>query len=389
MTSRLEHSLYQEDLERSLQGLDLSSLDGARIMLSGATGMVGAALIDALAYAAQTSKFSCQIIALGRNEAKARERLPYFGSSADATRNADTTGITTGANVDMPKGTTMVAGAGITSGFSFVFEELDISQTGAIPQNPADIIVHLASTTHPRAYATQPIGTINANLNGLQSLLNHAAKPEHSRFVFASSVEVYGENRGDTERFDESYTGQLDCNTLRAGYPEAKRLGEALCQAYAAEKQQEVYIPRLPRIFGPTVLSTDTKAISQFIAKAVAGEDIVLKSEGTQLYSYLYVADVVRALLWMLTHELSTSAYNFAYPSCDATLKSLATKLAHAGGSNVVFELPDEVERAGYSTATQAIMDGSKFAATGWEPLYSLDEALERTVTILRDLVND
>ena len=48
------------------------------------------------------------------------------------------------------------------------------------------------------------------------------------RFCFVSSVEVYGENRGDVEKFDESYLGYLDCNTLRAGYPESKRLGK-LC----------------------------------------------------------------------------------------------------------------------------------------------------------------
>ena len=44
---------------------------------------------------------------------------------------------------------------------------------------------------------------------------------------------------------------------------------------------------------GPTMLMSDTKAISQFIKKGIAGEDIVLKSAGTQFYSYTYVADAV------------------------------------------------------------------------------------------------
>ena len=349
MTSRLETKLYQEDLDRAVSGVDLAALDGARIMVSGATGMVGACLIDALLKLADSASFACDIIALGRGEAKARARLPHF---------------------DDPR---------------FAFEELDVSVPGAVPAHEADIVIHLASTTHPRAYATQPIGTIASNVCGLQNLLEACGKRSGSRFVFASSVEVYGENRGDVDSFDEAYCGYLNCNTLRAGYPESKRLGEALCQAYATERGQEIYVPRLPRTFGPTVLASDTKAISQFIGKSVAREDIVLKSAGTQTYSYLYVADVVRALLWMLAKGLASDAYNFAHPSMDASLRALAERLAALAGKEVVFELPDEVERAGYSTATRATMDGSRFQATGWQPLYGLDEALSRTVEILRE----
>ncbi|MBO7674306.1 MAG: NAD-dependent epimerase/dehydratase family protein [Atopobiaceae bacterium] len=348
MTSRLKSEWYQEDLARAVEGIDLSMLDGASIMVSGATGMIGACLVDALLARADAGGFSCKVIALGRDEARARTRLPYFGD---------------------PR---------------FCFEELDVSVPGARPATPADVVVHLASTTHPRAYATQPIGTISSNVTGLQNLLEHAGKVEGSHFVFASSVEVYGENRGDVDSFAEDYCGYLDCNTLRAGYPEAKRLGEALCQAYASERGQTIYVPRLPRTFGPTVLPSDTKAISQFIARAVAGQDVVLKSEGTQTYSYLYVADVVRGLLWILTHGLSTRAYNLAHPSMDAALRDLARHLANSAGTEVVFELPDEVERAGYSTATRATMDGSALAKTGWEPRYTLSEALARTVTILK-----
>lgn len=348
MAARLENALYREDLARAVLDIDLDKLDGSRIMISGATGMIGTFLVDALLARVGEGGFSCNVIALGRSEAKARERLPWFGNP------------------------------------HFSFEEADVSQPDVKYGTPADVIFHLASTTHPRAYATQPIGTITSNINGLTSLLEHAGKTQGSRFVFASSVEVYGENRGDVSSFDEGYCGYLDCNTLRAGYPESKRLGEALCQAYASERQQEVHIPRLPRTFGPTVLPSDTKAISQFIAKAVAGENIVLKSEGTQVYSYLYVADVVRGLLWMLSRGLSGEAYNLADSRFDISLRDLARKLADIGGSEVVFELPDEVERAGYSTATRATMDGGKLAATGWKPLYDIDGVLERTVKVLK-----
>lgn len=85
--------------------------------------------------------------------------------------------------------------------------------------------------------------------------------------VLTSSVEIYGQNRGDIDYFDEKYSGYIDCNTLRAGYPESKRLSEALCQAYISEKGIDYVAARLPRTYGPTMLMSDTKALSQFIKK--------------------------------------------------------------------------------------------------------------------------
>jgi nucleoside-diphosphate-sugar epimerase len=54
---------------------------------------------------------------------------------------------------------------------------------------------------------------------------------------------------------------------MRAGYPESKRCGEALCQAYIRQKGMDVVIPRFTRSYGPTMLDTDTKAISRFSRK--------------------------------------------------------------------------------------------------------------------------
>lgn len=217
-------------------------------------------------------------------------------------------------------------------------------------------------------------------------MLDFSVKYDAKRFAFASSNEIYGENRGDQELFDENYCGYIDCNTMRAGYPESKRCGEALCQAYRHQKGVDIVIPRLTRSYGPTMLTSDTKAISQFIKNAVQGEDIVLKSEGNQYYSYTYVADAVLGLLTVLLKGESGEAYNIADISSDIRLKDLAGILANISGKEVVFELPDAVEKAGYSKATKARLDGSKIKELGWQPLYDIKTGLERTVDILKRL---
>ncbi len=100
---------------------------------------------------------------------------------------------------------------------------------------------------------------------------------KQAEFFFFQLSKIYGENRGDVEKFTEDYCGYIDCNTLRAGYPEGKRVSESLCQAYSAKHHLDIVIPRLCRTFGPTMLLSDSKASSQFILNTVHGEDIVLK----------------------------------------------------------------------------------------------------------------
>ena len=249
-----------------------------------------------------------------------------------------------------------------------------------------DYVLHLASNTHPVAYATDPIGTVTTNIIGNNHMLTFAVEHGAVRMLFASSNEIYGENRGDTEKFDEKYCGYIDCNTMRAGYPESKRCGEALCQAYIESRKLDVVIARFTRSYGPTMLMSDTKAISQFIRKGIAGEDIVLKSAGMQHYSYTYVSDAVLGLLTILLCGKCGEAYNIADDESDIMLKDLAAVVAESADCKVVFEQPDAVEQAGYSRATKARLDSSRLHALGWKAKYNIRDGISRTVTILREM---
>jgi len=198
------------------------------------------------------------------------------------------------------------------------------------------------------------------------------------RVIYLSSVEIYGENRGDKEKFDESYCGYIDCNTMRAGYPEGKRTGEALCQAYIKKYGLDIVIPRICRVFGPTMLDTDSKALAQFIKNAARQEDIVLKSEGTQYFSYCYVADVVSALLYILLYGKTGEAYNIADELFDIKLKDLTALLAKIAGTKVVFELPDDVEKKGFSKATTARLDAQKLRKLGWRVNGTIEQKVKK-----------
>ena len=346
------NELYLEDIKK-ISDVDLpwEKLKNKSVLLSGATGLLGSFLVDVLMQKNMVG-LNCTIYTLGRTQKKAEDRFSKWWGDEHL--------------IFMPYDVNK----------SFVREDV----------GTVDYVLHLASNTHPMQYATAPIGTITTNIIGLQNMLDFAVEHKASRFAFTSSNEIYGENRGDVDLFNEGYCGYIDSNTLRAGYPESKRCGEALCQAYKSQKGLDIVIPRFTRSYGPTMLLSDTKAISQFILKGIAGEDIVLKSAGTQNYSYTYMADAIYGLLTVVLCGESGEAYNIADEASNITLKDLAWIIADHAGMQVVFEIPDAVEAAGYSKATKALLDGSKLKKLGWKPFYAIQEGIPRTIDILKDM---
>lgn len=351
MKRLIDNPLYREDIEKVAgQALPWDKLKNRSLLVSGATGLIGSFLIDVILFLNTERNLNCKIYALGRSEEKAKDRFGYCYDSPQLQFLPY--------DVNKP----------------FIRDDI----------GDVDYVLHLASNTHPVAYATDPIGTITTNIIGTQNMLEFAFAHHAKRCAFASSNEIYGENRGDVEKFEEGYCGYIDCNTLRAGYPESKRCGEALCQAYIKQKDMDIVIPRLTRSYGPTMLMSDTKAISQFIRKAINGEDIVLKSEGTQYYSYTYMADAVCGLLYVLLLGEKGNAYNIADEASDITLRDLAQTIAGAVGRKVVFEIPDTIESAGYSKATKARLDSTKLQQLGWKAMYNIEKAVTRTISILQ-----
>lgn len=324
--------------------LDLSELNHRTLLITGGTGMIGKWMIDLL-----LKDTDCRIVVTGRSEGKFRER---FSASDNLT-----------------------------------FLKWDIAHQH-LPSvaGPVDYIIHLASNTHPVAYATDPVSTIVMNVSATKELLDLAVEKKCKRFVYASSVEIYGQNRGDVEKFREDYCGYIDSNTLRAGYPESKRCGEALCQAYIKQYGLDIVIPRIARVYGPTLQRSDTKALSQFIFNALEGRDIVLKSEGKQHFSYLHVADAVSGILTVLLKGKSGEAYNIADTKSDATLRELAELVARQCGRKVAMDLPTQTESVGFSPATKARLDASKLVALGWSAEYDLNSGIGQTFFNLKHL---
>ena len=331
---------YEMSLAAACEGVELRD---ASVLVTGATGLIGSFLVEALARMNETAGAKLEIFAAGRSGAGIAGR---FGALAEKPY--------------------------------FHYVPYDATQPVRLDFT-ADFAVHAATSAHPLAYATDPVGTMQANLFGTARLLEVLRGQGSGRFLMLSTGETYGENPELPDGFAETDHGWIDPMLPRACYPESKRAAETLCASYAAQYGVDVLVARLCHVYGPTFTPTNSRADAQFIRKALAGEDIVMKSTGSQVRSFCYVADAVNALLTLLARGAGGQAYNVANRASVASIREYAETLADIAGVKVVFDLPPEVERAGYTKVTRAVLNPAKLESLGWRARFDLRQGLEAT----------
>jgi len=339
---------YKNILQDSINSIsNLEVLKETKILIVGASGLIGRFTVDLLMELNNSLDYNIAIYAVSRNKEYGES---IFGNYLE------------------------------NKNFKYishdVTKEFDLEVS-------FDYIINAASNTHPLSYSKDPIGTIMTNVVGFENVLKLATKSSPKKIVCLSSVEVYGKNVDGTEIFNEDYCGYIDCNTLRAGYPESKRCAEALSQAYIAQKGLDISIARLTRCYGPTMKLDDSKAMSQFLKKGLNKEDIVLKSKGEQIFSYCFVADAVSGIFTVLLKGKNGEAYNISDNNSIIKLKDLAEYIATLSDTKVIFELPSNVESKGYSTAKEAVLGVDKILTLGWRACVDIKSGVKATLEIL------
>ena len=347
----IKHEIYKADVNAaSNENLDWNKLAGKNLLLTGATGLIGTMIVDVLMKKNRDENLNVTIYAAGRNEQIAAQRF------------ADYTGDK-----------------------NFHFVKMNVNEP--ITQNfSADFIIHAASNSQNKLFSSDPVNTIMANILGTYNLLNYGIKHKLERFLFTSSGDSYGQALNTADVFDEKYCGYIDCNTLRANYPESKRASESLCNAYISQYNMDVVIARPCRIYGGTMRLDDSKAMSEFIMNGVRGENIVLKSEGLPKFSYCYVADCVTGIFYCLLKGKCGEAYNIADSSEILSLREIAEYISGLAGTKVIFELPDAMQARGFSKAVRAILTNDKLRGLGWTPKDDTRSGVKKTIEIVKNI---
>jgi len=208
----------------------------------------------------------------------------------------------------------------------------DIRNPLPVDMGHFDYIIHGASIASPTYYRRDPIGTMDANVNGLRTLLEYARKEQEAGrlirgFLFFSSSEIYGDPSPDNIPTPETYRGLVSCTGPRACYDEAKRYGETLCVNFAQQYKLPIKSARPFNNYGPGLKISDGRVIPDFAKDILAGRDIVMLSDGTPKRTFCYAADAVSGYYKVLVKGHSGEAYNIGVETPEIQIAELAERL--------------------------------------------------------------
>jgi nucleoside-diphosphate-sugar epimerase len=337
---------YIDDLQIAMLSTRMmEKLKNSSVLITGATGLIGSFIVDILIFANKNCQFNIDIYALARSRERLEERFGVYKNNP-----------------------------------LLHCVEHDVNHKAAF-NFYADYIVHAAGNAYPAVFQTDPVGTIMSNVLGTYNLLEYANKYKSRRFLFVSSGEIYGQ--GDVELFKEDSSGYVNPIEVRSCYPSSKRTAETLCVSYAKQFGLDTVIARPCHSYGPNVTASDNRANVQFINNVLNRQDIVLKSTGSQIRSYCYIADCASAILTILLNGKTCDAYNIAHKGSIVTVAEFAEAVAEASGRKVVFEGLEDISKDEQTPITRAVLDASKLESLGWAAKNNIRTGVMKTLKIL------
>ncbi|MGY2078772.1 NAD-dependent epimerase/dehydratase family protein [Modestobacter sp. SYSU DS0657] len=269
--------------------------------------------------------------------------------------------------------------------------------TGPLPEDlgHVDYVVHAASIASPTYYRMHPIETMDANVNGLRSLLEYALEQKRAGtplrgFLFYSTSEIYGDPTPENIPTPETYRGNVSCTGPRACYDESKRYGETLCVNFAQQHGLPVTVARPFNNYGPGLKISDGRVISDFARDILADRDIVMLSPGTPTRTFCYVADAVIGYYKILVRGRPGEAYNIGTETPEISIAELADRMV--AQARTQFGYSGSVVRGTSEDADYLVDNPNRRCPVitkareelDYEPGIALDEGLRRALVWYR-----
>jgi dTDP-glucose 4,6-dehydratase len=350
-TISMMSSVVREDTSNVVQrvGRVFHRLEGKNLLITGGTGFVGSHLIETIAFL-NDAVFDkpCRVFVVARNPKRLAEVCPHLASRDD-----------------------------------LILSQGDV-RTFKAPSGSCDYIIHAACPADPQAIRQNTLETMNVIVEGTRRMLDLAVEKRTEGFLFLSSGAIYGPQPPDLEAIPEDYQGGPDLRSGCAGYGEAKRHAEILCQAFRETKGVPVSVARLFAFVGPYQDLNSSFAVADFLRQALQGQTIRVKGDGKAVRTLCYSADMVVALWKILACGKSGDVYNVGSDRGAVSIRELAVRVAKLLGSHV--EVVVEGRQGADTIRPRYVPDITKLKEEiGFTLSYDLDSALMRTIAHLRE----
>ena len=329
--------------------IDWAKADGRTFLVTGATGLIGSLCVRLLLERNRSSSAGIKVVALVRNEAKARTVLDGYDES---------------------------------DGLQLLVQDVcDFSS-----KMPCDYVIHTACPTASSFFASHPVETADAIVSGTRRILRYASDVHASSIAYVSSMEVYGdgnEKPGLDHLLTEADAGYVNPGSIRSCYPEGKRMAENYCASFAAEYKTPVKVIRLAQTFGPGIPQDDTRLFAQVARCAMNGTDLVLKTTGASTRMYSYTTDAVAGIMTALLHGENGATYNVANPSTYSSVREMAERILQRFSEGRAKVVIDVDPNAPYPPEHHLPLDVSRLEDLGWKPTVGLEEMYQNLIEYL------
>ena len=242
-------------------------------------------------------------------------------------------------------------------------------------------IVHLAAIAGVDTVLESPVRTMRVNLIGTYNVLEaaHATIDSLERLVDFSTSEVFGRHAYKVEEIHETAQGSV--GEARWTYAVSKLAGEHLAHAYHDEFGLPTVSVRPFNVYGPGQIGGG--AIRAFIETVLAGDDLTIHGDGSQVRAWCYVDDMIDALMLVLERpEAIGEVFNVGNERSVLTILELAEQIRQLMGS----EAEINFRPLHYTDVEMRIPNIDKARKLlGWEPQVDLEEGLNRTIAWYRE----
>jgi len=238
-----------------------------------------------------------------------------------------------------------------------------------------DTVFHLAAQTIVGIASRNPLSTFETNIRGTWTLLEVCRRsPTIRSIVAASSDKAYGDQDQLPYNEDAPLQG-------RYPYDVSKSCADLLTQSYAVTYRLPVAITRCGNFYGGGDLNWN-RVVPGTIRSVLRGKQPIIRSDGQYVRDYFYIEDAAAAYI-LLAEKLSQNqdlrgeAFNFSNEAPVSVIE-LVEHILHLMGSPLKPVIRNEATneiRKQYLSAAKAR------ELLGWQPIFTLDEGLKRTIS--------
>ena len=265
-----------------------------------------------------------------------------------------------------------------TSHDNYTFYHGDIKDTALLEkilhEHSIDTVIHFAAQSHVDTSFSNPMLYTSDNVIGTHALLESCRKyGKIRRFIHISTDEVYGENSS------HEHSAKTELSLLKPTNPYAasKAGAEMLVHSYIHSYNFPAIVIRSNNIYGPG--QYPEKVIPRFILQLLNSEKITIQGSGAQLRSFLYIDDIVDAVLCILFQGSVGQIYNISSHD-EISINSLASLLKDVIAPEKVLEDCITYVEDRHFNDKRYWIESEPLHALGWRQKVSLATGLEKTI---------